>query len=53
MNKHNFVINKTFIGLRLDIFLSKELNISRSQIKKMVDEEKVLINEKKRRLVIS
>ena len=32
---------------RLDIFLSEKLSISRSQAKKMVDQDHVLVNEKK------
>ncbi|MEK7680470.1 MAG: RluA family pseudouridine synthase [Patescibacteria group bacterium] len=33
-------------GFRLDIFLSEELGVNRSQVQKMIENEKVLVNEK-------
>ena len=34
-------------GLRIDSYLSEELNISRSKIQKLIKDEKVLVNDKK------
>ena len=43
--KHTFIASREESGLRLDIFLSrKDLTLSRSQIKRAVDEGLVLVN---------
>lgn len=47
MEKNLYTVNEKFNNLRLDVFLSEKTGISRSQIKKMIDEKLVLVNEKK------
>ena len=44
--KNNFIIEKESQGKRLDKFLTEELEISRSQIKKIIKAEQVLVNNK-------
>jgi len=40
-------INALEENVRLDVYLSKILDISRSKVSKLIDEEKILVNEKK------
>ncbi|MFA4916164.1 MAG: RluA family pseudouridine synthase [Syntrophales bacterium] len=48
MNQYKFIVNCYESGLRLDIFLSrKDVSLSRSQIKKAVDEGLVRVNDLK------
>jgi 23S rRNA pseudouridine1911/1915/1917 synthase len=42
-----FIVKKISNKERLDVFLSKKLKISRSQIQKIIDNEQILINNKK------
>ena len=42
----NFTVNSEDKGKRLDIFLSEKMNNTRSEIKKMIDKELVLLNDK-------
>lgn len=37
-------VKSTQANIRLDIFLSEELNVARSQVKKMIDKDMVLVN---------
>ncbi|MBI2037961.1 MAG: RluA family pseudouridine synthase [Candidatus Magasanikbacteria bacterium] len=47
MQKPNKItISKTQTGERLDVFLSKNLHVSRSQVQKMIKNEMVLVNNK-------
>ncbi len=46
MEKQQLIIEETDIGERLDAFLSKALEISRSQSKKMIEEGNVFVGEK-------
>lgn len=40
------IVVKEEIGQRLDVFLSKKLDISRSSVKKMIDDGNVIVNKK-------
>ncbi len=42
----NFKVDKENFGQRLDVYLAKLVDLSRSQIKNLIDNEKVLVNKK-------
>lgn len=44
--KNNYAVEKEQVGLRLDNFLLNNLNMTRSQIKNLVKNAQVLVNEK-------
>ena len=41
-----FKVDKENFGQRLDVYLAKLVDLSRSQIKNLIDNEKVLVNNK-------
>lgn len=47
MDKKEILVPNSALGSRLDLFLESKLNETRSQIKKMISNEKILLNDKK------
>lgn len=45
-NTAKFRAKSTQAKIRLDIFLSEEMKITRSQVKKLIDRSQVLVNDK-------
>lgn len=43
---YEFLIDDSNQNIRLDVFLANEVELSRSEIQKLIDEKKVLVNEK-------
>lgn len=43
---YEFLIDDSNQNSRLDVFLANEVELSRSEIQKLIDEKKVLVNEK-------
>lgn len=44
MTSSFFKITTEFVGIRIDVYLAENLNCSRSHVKKLCDEQKVLVN---------
>lgn len=43
---YEFLIDDSNQNSRLDVFLANEVELSRSEIQKLIDDKKVLVNEK-------